>query len=719
MKIPLLYQLEKGVRKLRKKTNRTTVNTASKYYKAKFEQFLSDYNYPIRDLRRGQFKQPATSDAPLVSIIIPCYNQFEYTRKCINSIAINTSHSIAYEILLIDDNSTDATADIEAHYPTLRVLRNESNQGFLRNVNRAATEAKGQYLLLLNNDTVVLKDWLDSMLRVIQQFPDVGAVGSKLIYPNGMLQEAGGYISQDQHFGNFGKFQSIFAPNFNYTREVDYVSGASFLIVKSLWEQLGGFDEVYLPAYFEDTDLCMRVRSAGYRVMYAASSNVLHYESISYGKSKASQKEAQMDKNRDIFLQRWEREMLATHLPKALGEVTNFERKGHKQTILYVDHDIPNEYSCGAKLTRIYCNLLVEMGYCVKYLPMYVNPADLPSLPALAEQGIECIIKENPRRTPEQMSADQPASFEAWFKDRYESFDHILLARPKAIEYLEVIRKYVPDIRYCYHPADLHFLRLERENSFNSEGTAKKAETVKKQTDKKEVELALLRDAERVLHVSTYEADYLEKHYAIDNAAVIPCLFFDEASQQAPSGSRKELLFVGSRHHASIDGLEWFLEEILPKVVSKHPETLLKIAGDCCKVIKKKKHIKALGRVSDQELSELYQTCISIIPLRFGAGVKGKTLEAMNYETPFVTTSVGLEGIVNIDDAKPAFDDATAFADELCKTLEDETHQAKEILECKRIIETFYTKKAARKTLSSILEPSEASKTQALAPSQA
>lgn len=704
MKIPLLHQLEKKIRNRFKLKN---VDPRSKEYRKRFQVFLSEKDYP-QERPDEKFMPIHAAGEPLVSIIIPCFNQFEYTRKCINSISLNTESSITYEIILIDDNSSDDTSNIGNYYPEIRVIRNKENQGFLKNVNNAAKQARGEYIVLLNNDTIVLKEWLSSSLHVFDHFDHVGAVGSKLIFPNGMLQEAGGYITKDEHFGNYGKFNSIFTPYYNYTREVDYVSGACFLIKKQLWSDLGGFDDIYLPAYFEDTDLCMRIRATGRKVMYNPLSCVLHFESISYGTSPSSRKEQQMKKNKSIFIERWKEELEKTHLPKIDSEKRNYERTGKNPTILYIDEEPPNDYACGSKLSKLYCNLLSEMGFHVKYLPMHITNSNQKYIHDLEIQGIECCAFENSKgrliKLDPLVGPLTTNSFETWFKSKSGIFDYYLLARPSSYAYLKIIQKHQPDAKYFYHPADLHFLRMEREIQFTKKSQTNHTESTQAEEKQKMIELSMLKNAQKVLHVSTYEDNYLQKKYGMKNGAIIPCLFFDSENNRIDNYIRKELMYVGSSHQASIDGLNWFLNEIFPTILDIHPDTVINITGSCGTKLSQNKNIKTLGRVSDDELKQLYQTCIAMIPLRYGAGVKGKVLEAMNYQTPFVSTSIGLEGIIDIEKCKTGYDTPQSFSQKVCELINGSRTSDCEIEECSQIIQKYYTKEAARSTLECVFE---------------
>lgn len=205
-------------------------------------------------------------EKPLVSVIFPVYGKVEYTLRCLASIAAKVPKA-AYEVIVVDDCSPDDSAELLAMVDGIHLVRNEKNQGFIRSCNLGAKAAKGEYLLFLNNDTEVTAGWLDELVRTFDVFPGTGLVGSKLIYPDGRLQEAGCIMWQDGSAWNFGRFQDPSLPVYNYAREVDYCSGASIMVPKALFEELGGFDEDYLPAYCEDADLALKIRDKGYRVI--------------------------------------------------------------------------------------------------------------------------------------------------------------------------------------------------------------------------------------------------------------------------------------------------------------------------------------------------------------------------------------------------------------------------------------------------------------------
>ncbi len=214
-------------------------------------------------------------DSVDVSVIIPVFNQLQFTQSSLASIQDNQADQ-SLEVIVVDDSSTDGTEETLPRIPGLVYLRNEENVGFVASCNRGAAKARGNYLVFLNNDTVVTAGWLSALHETFQFEPHAGLVGSKLIYPDGRLQEAGGIIWRDGSGWNRGKFDDPEKPEYNFLREVDYCSAASLMIPRSLFHELGGFDPQYAPGYYEDTDIAFKVRSRGLKVLYQPLSQVIH-----------------------------------------------------------------------------------------------------------------------------------------------------------------------------------------------------------------------------------------------------------------------------------------------------------------------------------------------------------------------------------------------------------------------------------------------------------
>ncbi|HWB23113.1 MAG TPA: glycosyltransferase [Gaiellaceae bacterium] len=223
----------------------------------------------------------AANEAPApVTIVIPVFNRLDLTRQCLEALRRATPSDL-YDIVVVDNASTDGTSGYlrrERAAGRLKAVINESNLGFGRACNRAAKLARGQYVVFLNNDTIPLPGWLEPLIATAAD-PSVGAVGSRLFYPNGTLQHAGialpNGIPTHVHRAQPGDFPAALE-----RRDYPAVTGASVLFRRSLLEQLQGFDEIY-EMYVEDVDLCLRVWEAGFRVVYEPASALIHLESAS------------------------------------------------------------------------------------------------------------------------------------------------------------------------------------------------------------------------------------------------------------------------------------------------------------------------------------------------------------------------------------------------------------------------------------------------------
>ncbi len=331
-------------------------------------------------------------EQPLVSIVIPVYNRVEYTACCLSSIYKHCP-DCRFEIIVIDDGSTDDTEEIISSISGILYIKNPQNQGYIKSINKGVRFVRGRYVLFLNNDIQVQHGWLDELVKVFDIVPEAGIVGSKLIYPSGHLQEAGAILNRDGTAELVGLNHDPSLPEYNIMREVDYCSGACILIDKVLFDKLGGFDESFIPAYYEDSDLAMRVRKLGRKVIYQPASIVVHHMSMSH-KGVVFGKAKHIELNKRKFLNRWQTELddlnrvrlIAFYLPqyhpipendlwwgKGFTEWTNVTKakpnfEGHYQPRLpadlgFYDLRLPEVREASANLAREYG----IYGFCYYY----------------------------------------------------------------------------------------------------------------------------------------------------------------------------------------------------------------------------------------------------------------------------------------------------------------------------------------------------------------
>ncbi len=633
-----------------------------RFYSTKEGKNLMEGDFAIGSVYKehGRLVFPRVKN-PRVSIIIPVYNQVEYTYACLVSILEHTK-DVSYEVIIADDVSTDATRDLERYARGLVICRNETNQGFLLNCNSAARKARGKYLMFLNNDTQVTDGWLSSLVRLIESDPAIGMVGSKLVYPDGRLQEAGGIIWSDGSGWNYGRLDDPDKPEYNYVKDVDYISGAAILLSNDLWKKLGGFDSRFAPAYCEDSDLAFQVRRAGYRVVYQPLSKVVHFEGISNGTDvEGSGLKRYQVENSKKLKEKWAEELTAQC--ENNGNPDPFrarERSVGKPMILVVDHYVPTyDRDAGSKTTWQYLKMFIKKGYVVKFLGDNFLHEE-PYSTELQQMGIEILY-----------GPECQAGIWDWLKKHGDDIQFAYLNRPHiAAKYVDFIKDNT-NIKIIYYGHDLHFLREGRE--YELTGNIEKRQSA---AYWRSVEMSLMYKAAVSYYPSFVEKNAIKAVDADIPVKDIVAYVYEQFRQDIPQdfARREGILFVGGfGHPPNADAVLWFVREVYPLVRSRMEEAGEEAPEFIVVGSKVTEEIKALeepgngvvirGFVTEEELARLYDTTrVVAVPLRYGAGVKGKVVEALYNGAAIVTTSIGAEGISGAGEVMVVEDEPETFA---------------------------------------------------------
>lgn len=640
----------------------------------------------IADYETLYFEKQIT---PVVSIVIPVYNQFDYTYNCLKSILKN-SGEVSYEVLIADDCSTDLTRELEKVAKNIQIITTEHNVRFLLNCNNAAKYAKGQYILFLNNDTQVMENWLQPLIDVMEESDNVGMVGSKLVYPDGRLQEAGGIVWKDASAWNYGHLKNPDDPEYVYLKEADYVSGAAIMIRTNVWKEIGGFDERFVPAYYEDTDLAFEVRKHGYKVMMQPRSIVVHYEGISNGTDTSTGLKAYQVANNKKFYEKWKDVLEKEHFDNGQNVYLAKDRGQLKKQILVVDHYVPNyDKDAGGRCTYMYIKMFLKMGLKVTFIgDNFARPE--PYTSELNAMGVEILYGN-----------DYYNNWKNWLKDNLHYFDYVYLQRPHiSIKYIDIVKKYARG-KIFYFAHDLHHVRMYRDYLLT--GDEKALEESEKW---KKIEMELFDKADVGHVVGSYEQAVMQKVFPDKPIRNIPLYIYDEMPEgiEKDFSKRHDLLFVGGFGHTpNIDAVTWFYENVYGKVLQKYPDMVWHIVGSKApeEVLKlASDNVIIEGFVSDEDLAKLYKKCrLAVVPLRYGAGVKGKVVEASYYQIPLVTTPIGGEGL---DDTVGSFvmeEDADKMAKIICDMYEDFDKLRKMSDAGEKFISTYFTSEVARNVL--------------------
>lgn len=615
---------------------------------------------PIKEILKNKIELP-TSVTPDVSIVIPIYNNLAFTYNCLLSLQKNISARIKYEVIVIDDCSSDETHTFfSKNVYGIKYIKNEQNLGFLKSCNKAIDHADGRFVCLLNNDTQIRPNWIESLIEVIITDETVGCVGSKLIYPHGVLQEAGGIVFRDASGANYGRLDAPNKECYNYRREVDYCSGASILFRKADFLSLGRFDLQFAPAYYEDTDLCMAIRNIlGKKVIYQPLSEVIHFEGITSGKEvKPGSVKFNQEINRHKFKRKWNHALQEHHINE---DVHHSSRRLLRNTVLIIEYQLPS-YDKDSGSLRIYriIKILQSLNYHIVFCPHNREKFNNYYWQLLHE-GVEISTDFF-----DILDSDNPAE-----SALIRSIAFAWIARPELNDMFGHRMKVFKNIKWIYDTVDLHFLRMQREVEI------RKDITILAEVERmRETELRLAKQADLTITVTEVEAKLLND-LGIDRTATIPNIHIANSGLSKRMRERSGILFIGGYSHTpNVDAVIWLVTEIMPLVWTVDPTIHLYLLGSNPppEVMRlESDRISVPGYIKD--VSEYFDSSrIFVSPLRYGAGMKGKIGQSLEYFLPVVSTTIGVEGMA-LDNDKNVLvaDTATEFAQQILLAYNNET----------------------------------------------
>jgi GT2 family glycosyltransferase/glycosyltransferase involved in cell wall biosynthesis len=561
---------------------------------------------------------PTPTD-PFVSIVIPVGGSADATARCLAALAADRP-TTPYEVILLDDGSSDDRVQLLKLVDNVRVVAHEGGGSSIAACRRGLAAAGGELVALLSSDTEVRPGWLDAMVSAVRVDERVGVVGAQLLRPDGSIREAGGIVWSDGSTSSYGRGDDPSRPEYSYVREVDYCSSSCLLVRRDL---LAGLlvDPRVRPDLAADLGLAFAARSLGYRVVYQPAAVVLDHARRT-GSGLAA------DPERTGFVETWRTEVTAQHPPDPSRLLLARDRRGPRA--LVVDQCVPaHDQDAGSLRMYSLLSLLADLGFAVTFLPDNGVRTE-PHTTSLQQRGVEVLYGD----------ADLAAHLAGLSAD----LTVCILSRPHvARRYLRLVREHAPGTPVVYDTVDLHFLREQRRARLRShvrEGPAVGSAPP-------ELELELARATDATIAISWAEREVLEQALPGARVFVVPTVHEPRPSNQRPFDERRDLLFVGSfEHPPNVDAVVFFVRDVLPLVRERLPSVRLTVVGRKPPPVVRRLAGDAVDVVGwVPELAGLYERHrVSVAPLRYGAGLKGKVGESLSWGLPLVTTAVGAEG---------------------------------------------------------------------------
>jgi GT2 family glycosyltransferase/glycosyltransferase involved in cell wall biosynthesis len=707
---------------------------------AKLQKALNKF----KPLTINQESMPTSSDfstvidsATKVAVAIPTYNGWDWTSRCIESIRKSRDQNYC-DIWVIDDASTDGTSErLADKYPDVRIIQNSKNLGFLKSCNNAFHKLRHyKWVFLLNNDTEVHEGFLFEALHLAAKNPRAALIGSKLVYPDGSLQEAGAFFWQSGNAWNFGRNADPSRAEFNIDRQVDYCSGAAILLRTGSLFDVGLFSEEFLPAYFEDSDLAFKLRYAGFETWYAHRSVVTHHEGKSHGTSTKSGIKKYQVENNVKFVKKWA-SVLTSHsqegagnvldaafrlspelrpkgtfmffegrsirvpamLSKFIGRLSSFYREHQDETpksilfphssflkkqsifrransenfeiteesipnnsILFIENNVPAPDTNAGDLSTIsYIKLLVEMGERVTFMPVLPFVKNKYS-DALEDMGVRVF---------------RPTSgFDSWISKNSKNLKKVWIARPDFSKSIIQSIKANSETEILYYTQDLHFMRIFRQ-AVQTKSPVKLASAIHLWFKERWIFL----NASKVLSVSPVETKVIKRISSRAKVETLQPFFYSQndiiSRHSADFTGKTNLIFLGGYSHTpNVDAVKYLVSEVMPQVWKARGDIHLTVAGfgpppEILNLASLRVHV--VGQV--ESLETLFSEARALVaPLRYGAGVKGKVIEAMRLGLPVIGTKIAFEAIPVQDGFSALFGETpTELAAQILKLIESDS----------------------------------------------
>lgn len=591
------------------------------------------------DVSPESLQMPKVTTTPSISIIIVATNA-EHSLRCLAGLEHHTTE-YAFEVIVVDDGTNDETADVLALVQGIRVFRNNKKRGFAASCNLGVSVSQGTFLLFLRDALVLQPECLNELIKTAQIHEHCGKIGMKLVAPNSILWEAGGSLKNNGDISRWGSGDDPMLPSYNYCR-VSVVGTSAVFIKKTLFDQIGGFD--YQFDTYAEIDMALTLEKFGY---------MSYYQPLAWAAILPDQPMCD-ETERILFIRKWNSHLNAqTRCGRMPAQTPN---------VLFIDTITPTpDQDAGSGETFNHLRIFHALGFHVTFAPAVSLEPTPKYTDDLQRMGIECLY------------APYAQSLYAFIEQYGRDYDIVFLVRVNtAAQFIAHVKRYCPQSRVIFNTVDLHYLReMRRAEIVKSDELMKQAQKIRK------IEFDVMKMADCTLVVSAHEKELLQATLPGVHIAHLPIFTEINDRQHALFRERQDILFVGGfKHEPNVDAMRYFVKDVWPLIRTRLPGVKFKIVGSHTP-----QEILDLAAADvvvvgyQEDISEYFNGCrLSVAPIRYGAGLKGKVIRSLGYGLPVVATSIANEGTGLIDQLHIAIaDDASSFAEAVVTLYTNET----------------------------------------------
>lgn len=668
-----------------------------------------------------------------LSLILPISAHESEFKPYIENLTESFDFNLGEIIFVIDAVNFEAINFVKENYKQFKVFELNFGENYSMAYNYGAKCAEGEIIAFLDFGAIIPKVFAQKISKAFGENQNVGVASCISSYSESLfIPKAIGFSVDDMN----KRLNKNHAPNYPVIASCD---GACLCVLKELFEKTGGFDETIQLNKYVKKDFALKLNKMGYKNILIddlyictkytsdfydiqkvrlAEKDLGNYKEkwedfLDEWHKKYSQKNPVLKIEKEMFPIRWLffrirrysnriqikilflKKTFYIKTPKFLiqkyrEDANNFKKD--KPTIVVMEAKIPEfDKNAGDKSIWHIINSYLNLNFNVIFASDDYLQFE-PYSTIMREKGIKLI---------NDFGVFSKNMFFDWLKFNAKNIDYFLLVRPNvSIKYLDEIKKY-KNIKILYYGQDLHFLREQRDYELT-----KNKKSLKNSKKYKKMEEKLIKEAKVSYFPSVVEKEIAKSLVPKSNVEVVPVYMYktDDKPNILPFDNRKDLLFVGSfGHKPNVDGVLWFIDEVFDKIKEEIPNVKLNIVGSnpSDEILQlQSENINVLGFISDEELSNLYKsTRVVVAPLRFGAGMKGKVVEALYNKCPIITTSIGAEGINNLNNAITIADDAETFAQKVIELYLNKELNEKNSNNSFKIIENQFSDKIMQEVL--------------------